>query len=882
MKKRIVSLVLLLCLLLTLSPVQAFAAEDSVTEKAAPEATAEEPAVRVIAAETETISETEEPDAGTDTLTLTVKGNVVSWNSYTGAAKYQLGYSYTTASGGTASNLITTEALSYDLIESLPWLSSRSVRVYVKAVDRNDNTVCYSDNVTVQYSNPNTLITKTEIHVTAPAVGASDSDGTFYMYLYSGTNGNVKYTGEYTYKASWHEILSSGGYSGWVTHEFEESTAYKLKVDITLPDGVFMDSDYDGVQGRATVNGKSTKMINVSWLSSYSVAYDFPALPMGISEAAITITAPRTGEKPSYSPTIPQNVNGDYTSGHYKNDIIWYDCTAKKYLTPDQDAFQSGHAYRVRVNLLAEDGYQFSAKATGTINGNPAEFTNYPSGMVNTDGVPVGAFEYIFPALDIPVITEQPKYAKTGDGMTASFSVTAEGSDLRYQWQVKKAGEDEWENVPENGNSATYSFTAHYSDHFSYYRCEISNPATDICGEPVYTESRWLAVYEKPVFTSQSGSVSASAGNKAIFTASVTGNDVYIRWEQSHDGGKTWNEVTSVDYATYTSSWDPTTLTVTVSAALAGMYFRCKAFNAAGPVYTNPVFLTVTGLKAGWQKAESRWLYYGSDGYPIKGWKQLGGKWYFFDSSGVMSTGWKQIGGKWYYFESGGSMITGWKQLGSKWYFFESDGAMVTGWKQIGGKWYYFESGGSMITGWKQLGSKWYFFESDGTMVTGWKQIGSKWYYFESSGVMLTGWQKFSNKWYYFESSGAMVTGLKQIGGKWYYFESSGAMYVTAGWKQIGSKWYFFDSSGVAQTGWKQIGGKWYYFDSNAAMVTGWQKISNKWYYFESSGVMHTGWLKLSSKWFWFDSNGVMAADCTITIGGKSYSFDINGVCINP
>ena len=40
---------------------------------------------------------------------------------------------------------------------------------------------------------------------------------------------------------------------------------------------------------------------------------------------------------------------------------------------------------------------------------------------------------------------------------------------------------------------------------------------------------------------------------------------------------------------------------------------------------------------------------------------------------------------------------------------------------------------------------------------------------------------------------------------------------------------------------------------------------------------MKTGWLKLDGYWYWFDSNGVMAADTTLTIDGKQYSFDAKG-----
>ncbi len=47
--------------------------------------------------------------------------------------------------------------------------------------------------------------------------------------------------------------------------------------------------------------------------------------------------------------------------------------------------------------------------------------------------------------------------------------------------------------------------------------------------------------------------------------------------------------------------------------------------------------------------------------------------------------------------------------------------------------------------------------------------------------------------------------------------------------------------------------------------------------YLQSSGTMKTGWLEYNGKWYWFDQNGAMAADTTLTIDGKRYSFVASG-----
>ena len=117
--------------------------------------------------------------------------------------------------------------------------------------------------------------------------------------------------------------------------------------------------------------------------------------------------------------------------------------------------------------------------------------------------------------------------------------------------------------------------------------------------------------------------------------------------------------------------------------------------------------------------------------------------------------------------------------------------------------------------------------------------------------------------------------------------KADGWKYVTAdkvyavSWQKISGKWYYFNASGAMLTGWQKISGKWYYFNTSGAMLTGWQKISGKWYYLKS-GVMQTGWLKISGKWYYFNTSGVMLSGTSKVIGGKTYTFDQNGVCTNP
>ena len=179
--------------------------------------------------------------------------------------------------------------------------------------------------------------------------------------------------------------------------------------------------------------------------------------------------------------------------------------------------------------------------------------------------------------------------------------------------------------------------------------------------------------------------------------------------------------------------------------------------------------------------------------------------------------------------------------------------------------------------GWEKSSDGWTFVDYDGVMKKNtWLKTGGKWYYFDRQGLMQTGWQKISDKWYYFNTSGAMVTGWQEISGKWYYFSASGSM--VTGWKQLNGKWYYFKSSGAMQTGWQEISGKTYYFKSSGAMAANewcggwWLNANGTWTY-----NYKASWKQNAKGWWYGDTSGWYAKNCTITIDGKSYTFDANG-----
>ena len=92
--------------------------------------------------------------------------------------------------------------------------------------------------------------------------------------------------------------------------------------------------------------------------------------------------------------------------------------------------------------------------------------------------------------LAVPTIAGQPGSVSVKAGATASFAVTANGSQLHYQWQKSKDGGKTWSNCTSTGaTSAKFSFKASKDYSGWYYRCKVYNSAG-----LVYTSAAKLTV----------------------------------------------------------------------------------------------------------------------------------------------------------------------------------------------------------------------------------------------------------------------------------------------------------------------------------------------------------------------------------------------------
>lgn len=157
------------------------------------------------------------------------------------------------------------------------------------------------------------------------------------------------------------------------------------------------------------------------------------------------------------------------------------------------------------------------------------------------------------------------------------------------------------------------------------------------------------------------------------------------------------------------------------------------------------------------------------------------------------------------------------------------------------------------------------------------------------SGIPVTaasaGWRKDVSGWRYVNSDGSYRTGwVQDKDGRWYFMDYHTGIMKTGWIKPRDGKWYFLDyHNGDMKTGWIKLkDGKWYFMDyNNGDMKTGWIKPRDgKWYFMDyHSGGMLTGWIKpRDGKWYYLDTGSGVMQTGNITIGGKMWSLNSDGV----
>jgi len=164
-----------------------------------------------------------------------------------------------------------------------------------------------------------------------------------------------------------------------------------------------------------------------------------------------------------------------------------------------------------------------------------ALFTN-SAGTVTSTAVQVTVTAVVLAAPT--VVTDPLNSISVNEGSTATFTAVINGTPTpTYQWQQSTDGGTTYGNIPGATNTSYTTPTLSMANDSTFYRVTATNSQGTVT-----TARGTLYVYHVPVIMSQPLSISTTVGSTAKFVAADSDvNTATYQWQQSTDGGTTWN-----------------------------------------------------------------------------------------------------------------------------------------------------------------------------------------------------------------------------------------------------------------------------------------------------------------------------------------------------
>jgi alpha-tubulin suppressor-like RCC1 family protein len=198
----------------------------------------------------------------------------------------------------------------------------------------------------------------------------------------------------------------------------------------------------------------------------------------------------------------------------------------------------------------------------------------------------------VTPAAQAPAIAAQPANQNVTEPATATFSVTATGTEPRYQWQESRDGGGTWADI-DGAISASYTTPATgVANNGTRLRVRVSNTAGSVTSAAATLGvSAAPTGNAAPAITTQPGSQSVAAGGSVTFSAAVSGTPApTLQWQRSNNGGASWADIAGATGNAYTLT--------NAAASDNGARLRLVATNSAGSVTSAVATLTVTAAPA--------------------------------------------------------------------------------------------------------------------------------------------------------------------------------------------------------------------------------------------------------------------------------------------
>lgn len=183
-------------------------------------------------------------------------------------------------------------------------------------------------------------------------------------------------------------------------------------------------------------------------------------------------------------------------------------------------------------------------------------------------------------------ITAQPTPVTQCAGNSASFSATATGTSLTYQWQQSTDGGTTFTNIG-GATNATYSFVTVSTQNNYQYRCVVTGSG-GACNAT--TNATTLTVSTPVAISVQPANTVMCINNGGSLSITATGTSVLYQWQLSTNNGVSFTNINGATAATLPLTG--------VTAAMNGYVYRCIVTGTApcSPVNSAGAILTVNPL----------------------------------------------------------------------------------------------------------------------------------------------------------------------------------------------------------------------------------------------------------------------------------------------
>ena len=212
-----------------------------------------------------------------------------------------------------------------------------------------------------------------------------------------------------------------------------------------------------------------------------------------------------------------------------------------------------------------------------------------------------------FKKFTCPSITFNPFNVTVCAPSGASFTVSASGTAISYQWQVSTDGGVTWSNVTNAGpfsGASTSTLTISNATGLNGYQFRVVVSAASCAS--VTSLSAQLTVNTPPMITMQPANVTTCSSLPASFTISASGSGITFQWQLSSDGGITWSNLANGGvYSGVTTS----ILSINNTAGLNGYQFRVfiSGYPPCASATSNPATLTVSLTNTWTGSVSSAW-----------------------------------------------------------------------------------------------------------------------------------------------------------------------------------------------------------------------------------------------------------------------------------